>query len=161
MGLLPRDEEAGNLEPFCRICLGGDDEDDCGRLMTPCNCTGSLRHVHKKCFETWTKNCPPLPDSGTVVGAIPRLLAHAGYYWLCTRIRCELCGSIYRVKRIRLRWVLRWMFLLLISCAFVIGLGRMSGEGPRIICFKAQYQWWMFCFDSSEEVLIHRSLLIS
>ncbi|KAJ8902868.1 hypothetical protein NDN08_006188 [Rhodosorus marinus] len=93
MGLLPRDEEAGNLEPFCRICLGGDDEDDCGHLMTPCNCTGSLRHVHKKCFETWTKNCPPLPESGTLVGAILGLLAHAGYYWLCTRIRCELCGA--------------------------------------------------------------------
>uniref|UniRef100_A0A7S3A7F9 Uncharacterized protein n=1 Tax=Rhodosorus marinus TaxID=101924 RepID=A0A7S3A7F9_9RHOD len=48
MGLLPRDEEAGNLEPFCRICLGGDDEDDCGHLMTPCNCTGSCEFCLSK-----------------------------------------------------------------------------------------------------------------
>ena len=31
-------------EKQCRICFGGEeDEDDCGRLISPCVCTGSMR----------------------------------------------------------------------------------------------------------------------
>lgn len=40
-----RDEECGGTdsEPFCRICLGGSDEMECGDLLTPCNCSGSCK----------------------------------------------------------------------------------------------------------------------
>ncbi|TNY20268.1 hypothetical protein DMC30DRAFT_263120 [Rhodotorula diobovata] len=40
----------------CRICFGGaDDEEELGRLFSPCVCRGTSRHVHTKCLESWRK----------------------------------------------------------------------------------------------------------
>ena len=36
------------MNPQCRICL----EED-GNLFSPCLCNGSVKHVHRKCLDTW------------------------------------------------------------------------------------------------------------
>jgi len=132
-----RDEEAPETEAFCRICLGGKEEDECGDLLTPCNCTGSLRYVHNKCFETWTKNGPTMPEAGPIVTTIFGLLALTGYYWLCMRIRCELCGAIYRVKKVRLHWLMRWMVFLVLLSALIVTCGLFIRTGP--VLFRSPY----------------------
>eukprot|EP00971_Amphidinium_carterae_P304901 6059188-Amphidinium_carterae.1 len=39
---------------FCRICLAEEGEDEgCGRLLSPCNCSGTSKYVHQTCFRTW------------------------------------------------------------------------------------------------------------
>lgn len=44
-------EEVSVDEKLCRICFGGEeDEDECGRLISPCVCTGSMR-VSLICIE--------------------------------------------------------------------------------------------------------------
>lgn len=43
----PADAEEEEEEKQCRICLGGvEDEEELGRLISPCLCRGSIRHVH-------------------------------------------------------------------------------------------------------------------
>lgn len=37
----------------CRICWSGEDDDFGGDLLTPCNCKGTLRHVHQRCLGEW------------------------------------------------------------------------------------------------------------
>jgi hypothetical protein len=41
--------EGGEWE--CRICLS--EEEEGNRLISPCNCTGSVKYMHTKCFHTW------------------------------------------------------------------------------------------------------------
>lgn len=36
-------------EQSCRICL----EDDEYNLITPCNCSGTMKYVHKNCINRW------------------------------------------------------------------------------------------------------------
>lgn len=38
--------------PFCRICHDTG-EDSCGPLIAPCQCDGSLKHVHQYCLQRW------------------------------------------------------------------------------------------------------------
>ena len=56
----------------CRICFEGGDETP---LIEPCNCTGSVAHIHKHCLFRWlnTKN-ETFPT-------------------------CELCKTHYRINR--------------------------------------------------------------
>lgn len=35
---------------ICRICLDEDDQKD---LISPCNCSGSTKYVHRDCLENW------------------------------------------------------------------------------------------------------------
>ena len=38
----------------CRICFGGvEDENELGRLISPCMCKGSMRYVHRHCLDQW------------------------------------------------------------------------------------------------------------
>eukprot|EP01052_Picozoa_sp_SAG31_P035168 SAG31_NODE_4209_length_3471_cov_1.290629_1_plen_401_part_00 len=40
--------------PICRICFSSHDgQDDDDELLTPCNCTGSQRFIHRKCLRRW------------------------------------------------------------------------------------------------------------
>ncbi|KAL1405146.1 hypothetical protein Q8F55_008771 [Vanrija albida] len=62
----------------CRICLGGpEDEDDLGRLISPCLCTGSMRHVHVKCINQWRGTGPNAKNF----------------------LQCPQCGHQYRIQR--------------------------------------------------------------
>lgn len=41
-------------ERQCRICLDGvEAEGELGRLISPCQCKGSMRYVHIKCLQKW------------------------------------------------------------------------------------------------------------
>jgi E3 ubiquitin-protein ligase DOA10 len=67
----------------CRYCLEDDDE---ANLITPCDCKGSMTHVHEKCLRDWIEK-----QSNQFV--IP------GYFSQEDKmIQCEVCKSRYRVK---------------------------------------------------------------
>lgn len=62
---------------FCRICH--QDDSDSPRqdpLISPCDCRGSMRYVHKECLAVWRQVC-----KGKERGSI----------------KCEACGAEYRV----------------------------------------------------------------
>jgi len=40
---------------FCRICHCGADI-ELGRLIAPCKCKGTLKHVHQSCLQQWIKS---------------------------------------------------------------------------------------------------------
>eukprot|EP00931_Biecheleriopsis_adriatica_P011997 TRINITY_DN11309_c0_g1_i4.p1 TRINITY_DN11309_c0_g1~~TRINITY_DN11309_c0_g1_i4.p1 ORF type:complete len:950 (+),score=176.06 TRINITY_DN11309_c0_g1_i4:58-2850(+) len=47
----PSSEMPGDdSQPSCRICFGGS---ECGPLISPCLCRGSVRYVHADCLNTW------------------------------------------------------------------------------------------------------------
>ena len=66
--LLP-DEEAN---PFCRICL----EED-GAMISPCQCTGTLAHVHEGCLRQWRGQFEADDERAT---------------------RCQQCTALYHVQ---------------------------------------------------------------
>jgi len=40
----------------CKICLGGEEEEDeLGRLISPCKCKGTIKYVHLECLNRWRK----------------------------------------------------------------------------------------------------------
>ncbi|TFK30343.1 hypothetical protein FA15DRAFT_662285 [Coprinopsis marcescibilis] len=44
-------------EKQCRICLDGvSAEPELGRLISPCQCKGSIRYVHLKCLHQWRQS---------------------------------------------------------------------------------------------------------
>ncbi|BGP28616.1 hypothetical protein JCM10296v2_000352 [Rhodotorula toruloides] len=45
-------------EKMCRICFAGEDEEESGKLFSPCLCRGTSRYVHTKCLEQWRKAAP-------------------------------------------------------------------------------------------------------
>lgn len=63
----------------CRICLleGSSAEDP---LISPCDCSGSIQHVHLGCMKHWVKTRLNVPDDGS--GA-----------FLCRPQVCELCKA--------------------------------------------------------------------
>jgi E3 ubiquitin-protein ligase DOA10 len=44
--------------PNCRFCLDEHDKQD-NRLITPCQCIGSVQYVHAKCLVRWRAVAPP------------------------------------------------------------------------------------------------------
>ena len=52
--LLPAENPA---TPFCRICL----EED-GEMISPCQCTGTLAHVHEPCLRQWRDQFDPCDE---------------------------------------------------------------------------------------------------
>mmetsp|Transcript_37787 Transcript_37787/g.57534 ORF Transcript_37787/g.57534 Transcript_37787/m.57534 type:complete len:264 (-) Transcript_37787:297-1088(-) len=43
-------------ERVCRICLGGEDDNDGGNhLISPCLCRGSMCYVHISCLQAWRR----------------------------------------------------------------------------------------------------------
>ncbi|KAL6782836.1 hypothetical protein ACKKBG_A08280 [Auxenochlorella protothecoides x Auxenochlorella symbiontica] len=67
-------------DPQCRICWGGSDLEPGGRLLTPCQCRGSVAHVHERCLSEWLNQAllvkPP----------------HQAY-------SCDLCQAPYHATR--------------------------------------------------------------
>jgi len=60
--------------PMCRICHGGSED---GPLVRPCRCSGSMRHCHLDCLNTWRRLAP----------------TEASFR------RCDQCGFEYRFER--------------------------------------------------------------
>ncbi len=42
-------------QPLCRVCFCGTEPalKASGHLISPCNCTGSVRYIHLHCLRTW------------------------------------------------------------------------------------------------------------
>jgi len=59
--------ESTEAEADCRVCLATDAVEN---LLSPCNCDGSVRYVHKECLRRWAL------QQG--------------------RVACEMCGATYR-----------------------------------------------------------------
>ena len=75
---IPNEREPG----VCKICLF-DDSDPCNPLISPCNCSGSMKYIHLICLQKWlasrmisrnTENC-------------------ITYSW--KSMECEICKSSY------------------------------------------------------------------
>ncbi|CAD6569062.1 MAG: hypothetical protein CYPHOPRED_003043 [Cyphobasidiales sp. Tagirdzhanova-0007] len=49
----PKAEHGHEDEPLCRICFSGADEEDLGRLISPCLCRGTVAKVHVGCLNRW------------------------------------------------------------------------------------------------------------
>ncbi|KAH9371120.1 hypothetical protein HPB48_000347 [Haemaphysalis longicornis] len=45
---------ADTSKPVCRICFRGANE-ECGPLVSPCFCKGSMGLTHKACIERWLR----------------------------------------------------------------------------------------------------------
>ena len=41
-----------NIKKTCRICLNDQLNQE---IISPCNCSGSMKYVHKKCLYKWLK----------------------------------------------------------------------------------------------------------
>eukprot|EP00871_Galdieria_phlegrea_P001032 jgi/Galph1/192/GphlegSOOS_G4929.1 len=108
----------------CRICLEECEESDLD-LIEPCNCKGSLRWVHRNCLSHWLR-CAPL-TANNLMGRCSVIIEALGFTFSCTglRIHCELCGTPYRLRKIRSKAVLRATFLLFILWIAVICLGYL------------------------------------
>lgn len=61
----------------CRICFSGAYPDD--PLITPCLCSGSLRHIHFNCLKYWLDTKRNVAQNETSVA----------YYW--ESLLCEIC----------------------------------------------------------------------
>ena len=61
-----------NEAESCRICLSNDST---GNMISPCDCTGSMKKVHRKCLNQWQK--------------VKNLNGH-----------CEICGYNFTRERI-------------------------------------------------------------
>mmetsp|Transcript_28226 Transcript_28226/g.53745 ORF Transcript_28226/g.53745 Transcript_28226/m.53745 type:complete len:755 (+) Transcript_28226:320-2584(+) len=59
-------------ERACKICYEDEEDEESGRLVTPCSCRGSARHVHLSCLKRWH--------------------AHEGYP---AELQCKTCGAEY------------------------------------------------------------------
>jgi len=57
-------------ELHCRICLDNKDVTD---FISPCKCSGTLKHVHRKCFLLWVRERSRTDQ----------------------QFRCEICNTIY------------------------------------------------------------------
>lgn len=66
---------------FCRVCFCGPDLvlNEGGQLISPCSCSGSVRHVHLHCLRTWQATQRAQGRSQK---------SHS----------CELCGSKYVIS---------------------------------------------------------------
>lgn len=68
-------------DSVCRICLmQGPGEGD--PLISPCKCSGSIRHVHLNCLRQWTKERL----------SVPRTNLGSSFF---RPLACELCGCMY------------------------------------------------------------------
>jgi hypothetical protein len=69
----------------CRICVSDDSETE-NPLITPCKCSGTMRHIHLECLRDWLK-------SKITIKTFP----HMSSYTFKT-LECELCLSKFPLK---------------------------------------------------------------
>ncbi|ORY80297.1 hypothetical protein BCR35DRAFT_304498 [Leucosporidium creatinivorum] len=73
-------DAAEEQEKVCRICFGGpEEEEELGKLFSPCVCRGTSRYVHVQCLEHWRQASAN----------------SASFY------ACDQCGFQYRFSRTR------------------------------------------------------------
>ena len=71
--------------PFCRICYGEYSETDTDWLISPCECNGSIKHIHFSCLQKWIETKNP-----TVFN-----ITDYSYSYLAEIPSCDLCNKSY------------------------------------------------------------------
>jgi RING-variant domain/FHA domain len=66
----------------CRICLQDDSQHE-NPLIIPCKCSGSMKHIHLFCLQTWINSKLMFHCSGS----------STSYYW--KNMDCEICKQQY------------------------------------------------------------------
>ena len=61
--------------PQCRICFEPE-----GELISPCNCIGTLKYIHRECLQKWRKTLP------------------INIFNNKRDIRCEICQKYYEFE---------------------------------------------------------------
>ncbi|XP_047135835.1 E3 ubiquitin-protein ligase MARCHF8 [Hydra vulgaris] len=72
------DIQQEKLQPTCRICLG----DASDELLSPCNCTGTTKYVHERCWVQW--------------------------FLKSKRQMCEICQGEINIKKTGYKPLLKW-----------------------------------------------------
>ena len=117
-------------DPRCRICLSDDEEN--GRLFSPCLCNGSMQYVHIICLNNWRL-------SGS----------HQSNFYECTT--CQ-----YRYQFVRLKWAqyLQYCWLPPILTILTIGIIILIGS------FVANEDWLPYDSTNSDySIELQRGLL--
>ena len=55
--LLDAEDSNRDILMICKICYNGDEEE---ALLSPCNCSGSIKYVHQSCLLKWLKARKPI-----------------------------------------------------------------------------------------------------
>ena len=74
------DEEEDDDKPICRICLFEEDSPE-NKLITPCKCSGTMKHIHVSCLREWLDSRKKKTESQH----------NKSYVW--KNLVCELCGD--------------------------------------------------------------------
>ena len=73
-----------NLKPLkCRICFSEGNFEDKNPLISPCNCTGSVKYIHLNCLRKWLTSKINVKSSSS--GNI--------YYYSFSNLECEICKA--------------------------------------------------------------------
>ena len=70
----------GSQPLACRICLS-DSQSLANPLISPCNCSGTMKFIHIECLQEWLKNRLHLKQTGYAMS----------YFW--RTLDCELCKA--------------------------------------------------------------------
>lgn len=68
-------------QQICRICLSEEEADNC--LISPCNCTGSMKYIHENCLKEWLEGKKHMKETEFV----------NSYIW--KNLECEICKTSY------------------------------------------------------------------
>jgi len=85
----PLEPASQEEEGACRICGSGESPE---LLITPCNCSGSLRKVHTTCLQQWILHRPD-PEQYAGTSYRPSGISGGDH-----RMSCEICHADYRIQ---------------------------------------------------------------
>jgi len=157
----------------CRICRT---EDDRHLLITPCNCSGSLAHVHSSCLERWIATRPlteeeqqrmqlerqqaereaeddeRFQNNSQLSSSLQLLAVRDG------RLTCEICHSEYRID---IEWIFQFQFRRCLEwqslghfCEMIIVLGILAIGAAFIPVLSNRPNEQPLFSDGSDQYLI-------
>ena len=119
----------------CRYCLEESEPED---LVSPCDCQGSCKYVHKQCLREWFRKC----NSRVVI---------PGYFSQFDTYHCEICHYKYKFEELKFEGgqSLSWkMFQYIVSITVLlmllyIGIGLvMYTNNQDFFIFANDYEKW-------------------
>jgi hypothetical protein len=73
------------IDNLCRICFCEGGEED-NPLITPCNCSGTMKYIHLQCLQQWLKTKLHTRVTGSCISILWKVL------------ECELCKKTFPSK---------------------------------------------------------------
>jgi hypothetical protein len=101
------------MSKSCRICYGTEeDEEELGRLISPCKCSGTAKYVHILCLQEWRKR-------STAAGSSKSFF------------ECDLCKYQYSFRQTRyaailMSWKSKTVATLVLLWSWAFALGFMA-----------------------------------